>query len=82
MNRAAVHMRMVNLNVTNQDVDACKAAAVKLCETWSRSRNKVSVLQKASQIAIALGGDGAPPDSPKRHRTVGAASTDTTCCPS
>ena len=63
MNRAAVHMRIVSLDVTNQDVDACKAAATKLSEAWGRSRNKVSILQKASQIAVALGGDGAPPEN-------------------
>ena len=63
MNRAAVHMRIVSLSVTNEDVDACKAAAAKLSEKWGRSRNKASMLQKASQIAVALGGDGTPPEN-------------------
>jgi len=63
MNKAAVHMRIVDLNVTNQDVDACKAAAAKLAVAWNRLRNKVSILQKASEIAVALAGDGTPPES-------------------
>ena len=63
MNRAAVHMRIVSLNPTNEEVDACKAAAAKLSKTWGRSRNKAVMLEKASQIAAALGGDGTPPET-------------------
>ena len=63
MNRTAVHMRITGLNVSNEDVDTRKSAAAKLGQMWSRSRNRRSVVQKASEVATALGGDGIPPES-------------------
>lgn len=61
MNRTAIHMRIVGLNVSNEDVDTRKEAAAELATTWGRMRNRKAVVQKASEIAVALGGDGIPP---------------------
>ena len=63
MNRTAVHMRITGLNVSNEDVDTRKSAVAKLGKMWGRSRNRHSIVQKASEIAIALGEDGIPPEN-------------------
>ena len=63
MNKIAVHMRITGLSVSNEDVDTRKAAVADLAKMWARLRNKTQMVQKASEIAKALSGDGAPPES-------------------
>lgn len=63
MTNMAVHLRISNLQVSNEDVDSRKAAATTLAAKWGKSKPVNELVMRASRIAAALGGDGkAPPE--------------------
>ena len=62
MSNIAVHMRMTGLQVTNEDVDGRKKAVLDLSTGWGKARSSTAqIMRKASEISVALHGDGSPP---------------------
>ena len=61
MSRVAVHMRIANLNVTNEEVVSRQQAVSALVANWKRLGNQNELAAKANEIAAALSGDGIPP---------------------
>lgn len=60
MGNLAVHMRITNIQVQNEDVDSRNLAIQSLVSNWSKNQSASGILIKAAQIADALGGDGTP----------------------
>lgn len=60
MNSLPVHMRIVSLTPTNEDVNARLAAIGELSAVWGKITNVDEILSKAGMIAASLGGDGQP----------------------
>lgn len=60
MGKLAVHMRIANIQVTNEDVDTRGLAIDDLVGIWRKLRAPREILIKAAQIANTLGGDGTP----------------------
>ena len=61
MDNLPVHMRITGLTPSNEDVDSRRAAASQLATSWGKLKDINQILSKASAIAEALGGNGAPP---------------------
>ena len=60
MNMLAKHMRITGLQVSNDDVDARKAAASSLKTAWGKISDVDAIIAKATDVAHSLGGDGIP----------------------
>lgn len=60
MNMLANHMRITGLQVSNEDVDARKAAVTVLKGAWGKIRGVGDIITKAGDVASALGGEGTP----------------------
>ncbi|MBZ9772505.1 GTPase-associated system all-helical protein GASH [Mesorhizobium sp. CO1-1-8] len=60
MDNLPVHMRITSLTPTNEDVDARRAAILKLSAAWGKITDVGKILNKAEMIADSLGGDGQP----------------------
>ena len=60
MKTLAYHMRITGLHVSNEDVDARKAAVAALKTAWPKKNTVDFIFAKAAEIANALGGDGTP----------------------
>jgi hypothetical protein len=60
MNSVAAYMRIVNIEVSNEDVDTRKLAIESLVSNWGKPKKAHEILLKAAQIAKAIGGDGIP----------------------
>ena len=60
MNAIATHMRITNLQVTNEDVDTRTAAVSDLVATWGKLKDTETIIAKGAAIAEALGGAGTP----------------------
>lgn len=60
MNNIAVHMRISGVTVSDDEVNSRRAAATSLSSTWGKERTLSKIVEKAADIAAALGGDGNP----------------------
>lgn len=60
MNAIATHMRITNLQVTNEDVDTRTAAVSDLVAAWGKLKDTETIIAKGAAIAEALGGAGTP----------------------
>jgi hypothetical protein len=60
MNTIATHMRITNLQVTNEDVDTRTAAVRDLVAAWGKLKDPEAIIAKGAAIAKALGGAGTP----------------------
>jgi hypothetical protein len=63
MSNIAVHMRMTGMQVTNEDVDSRKDATAELTASWGKIKDPNLIVFKANEIALAISGEGVPPDS-------------------
>jgi hypothetical protein len=60
MSRLAVHMRIANVEPTNDEVTSRQQAITALTLTWRSLDDLGDIVLKANRIAIALGSDGNP----------------------
>ena len=61
MDNLAVHMRISNVTISDNDVDSRRTAARSLAASWSKGESASTLVSRAADIAQALGGDGIPP---------------------
>ncbi|MES2975661.1 MAG: GTPase-associated system all-helical protein GASH [Pseudomonadota bacterium] len=60
MSKVALHMRIANLNVTNEEVVSRMEAVTSLATAWLQLDDLDLLIAKANEIAVALNGDGTP----------------------
>lgn len=61
MTNIALHMRITGLTVSDGDVNTRTAAIAVLKSGWGKVTAPAAIVTKASEVAVALGGDGVPP---------------------
>lgn len=55
-----VHLRITGLTPSNEDVNCCRLAVADLAAAWGKLKLPDTIVSKAADIAISLGGDGYP----------------------
>lgn len=59
----AQHMRISGLQVLDEDVNSRRKAAIDLKAKWLKTNKIDALFKRAEEIAIAIGSEGAPPQS-------------------
>lgn len=62
MDNLSTHMRITAVSVSDDDVDSRRAAASSLATSWGKETNVATLIRRAGEVAIALGGSGVPPE--------------------
>ncbi|SDX24593.1 GTPase-associated system all-helical protein GASH [Lysobacter enzymogenes] len=58
MNNISTHMRICAVSISDDEVNSRTAAVTSLAVVWGKETNITTLLRRAEDVAIALGGDG------------------------